>query len=65
MSPQHTPGPWTVKLSVLEWAQERLDNSVRIAAGCEPADRAGWLEDVAYWREIVLRLSAMEGVFHD
>lgn len=50
----------TLKLSALQWAQERFDNSVRIAAGCEPADREGWLEDVAYWREIVTRLGELE-----
>jgi len=39
-------------LDVRAWAAERLANSERIAAMKVGADRDGWLEDVAYWREI-------------
>jgi hypothetical protein len=45
-------------LSVLEWSQERLANSERIADLKSGADREGWLEDVSYWRAIVALLSA-------
>lgn len=44
------------KLSVLEWARERMSHSMDIAAQKSGADRDGWLEDLAYWREIVARL---------
>jgi hypothetical protein len=44
-------------LTVEEWASERLANSLRIAATKFGEDRRSWLEDVAYWREIVRRLS--------
>jgi hypothetical protein len=50
------------KLTVLEWAQERLANSLRIAALKSGTDREGWREDVDYWREIVSRLSLLETV---
>ncbi len=43
-------------LSVLEWAKERHANTLRIAAS-KRADRAGWLEDAAYWCAIVERLT--------
>lgn len=43
----------TCRLSVLEWARERLDNSRRISNLCPLEDRAGWLEDVWYWARIV------------
>jgi hypothetical protein len=43
---------------VLEWSQERLANSERIADLKSGADREGWLEDVSYWRAIVALLSA-------
>ena len=50
-------GVETLPLSVLEWARERLANTARIAAGKTGADRDdGWLEDQAYWREIVAAL---------
>lgn len=45
-------------LSTLEWARERLANSERIADQKTGADRASWLEDVRYWRDIVRRLQA-------
>lgn len=38
------------------WAVQRLSNSTAIAAGKTGDDRDGWLEDVAYWREIVAEL---------
>jgi hypothetical protein len=40
-------------LGVLEWAQERLDNTTRIAATKTGEDRDGWLEDRSYWQMIV------------
>ena len=49
----HPPEP---TLSVLDWAEERLANSQRIALGYSGAERESWLEDVVYWREIVARL---------
>jgi hypothetical protein len=47
-------------LTVAQWARERLQNSERIAASRTGADRDGWLEDVAYWREIVRQLTALD-----
>lgn len=43
------------ELTVLEWAVERLDNSVRIAPSktIDDADLPRWFEDIAYWRLIV------------
>lgn len=43
-------------ISVLEWARERLANTYRLAAEKTGTDRDGWLEDAAYWREIVKAL---------
>lgn len=48
------------QLSVLEWAQERHDNSVQIAGAKTGGDRVGWLEDVAYWTAIVDALAENE-----
>lgn len=45
-------------LSVLEWAKERYANTLRIGAS-KRADRAGWLEDAAYWGAIVEQLTAL------
>jgi hypothetical protein len=42
-----------VGLSVLDWARERLANCERIALVNTAVDRAGWLEDAAYWRRII------------
>lgn len=47
------------ELTTLEWARERLANSRRIAREKTGADRDGWLEDVAYWRDIVEQLQAL------
>lgn len=49
------------EMTPLEWSRERLANSERIAAMKIGADRRGWLEDVAYWREIVRLLSQPKG----
>lgn len=47
------------KLSLLEWVLERFENCVRIAKTKEaPADRDGWFEDAAYFREILVILNA-------
>lgn len=45
------------KLTVLEWARERYANTLRLAGEKTGADREGWLEDAAYWREIVALIS--------
>jgi hypothetical protein len=42
-----------INVSVLQWATERYENTLNIAATKTGDDRAGWLEDAAYWREIV------------
>ena len=47
-------------LTVLEWAQERLANSERIALQKVGADRASWLEDVSYWMQIVGALDKLD-----
>jgi hypothetical protein len=47
------------KLPLIEWVLERFENCVRIAKTKEaPADRDGWLEDAAYFREILVILNA-------
>ena len=44
-------------LTVLEWAEERRANTYRLAATKTGADRDGWLEDAAYWEQIVAVLA--------
>lgn len=44
------------QLSTLEWAQERLTQCLMFAARATGGERLGWLEDAAYWTEIVKRL---------
>lgn len=65
MSAYPTIGGWEVPeprepMTALDWAEERLANSKRIAlyekAG---ADRDSWLEDVAYWQDIVRQLQRL------
>lgn len=46
-------------LTTLQWAQERLANTERIAATKVGADRDSWLEDMAYWMDIVSDLAAL------
>lgn len=46
------------RLTALEWAQERLENTVRIAALKTGEVREGWIEDRDYWRAIVRQLEA-------
>ena len=47
------------ELSTLQWARERLAHCERIAAEMtDDVERAGWLEDVEYWRDIVAILDA-------
>ncbi len=45
-------------LSVVEWVRERLDNCERHAGLRAGKDRDGWLEDAAYFREILAILAA-------
>ena len=47
-------------LSVEDWTRERLDNCQRLAAEKVGDDRDGWLEDAAYFAEILRRLDASE-----
>jgi hypothetical protein len=47
-------------MSALEWARERLANTTRIAAEKTGADRASWLEDEAYWRDVVAKLDGTQ-----
>lgn len=48
-----------VGLTPLDWARERLANSERIAATKTGDDRESWHEDEAYWRAIVIALTAL------
>lgn len=41
------------RLTLLEWAQERLANTQRIAATKHGDERSGWFEDAIYWADIV------------
>jgi hypothetical protein len=44
-------------LSVEDWVDERLENSIRIAMTKTGEDRASWIEDLRYWRLIRERLA--------
>lgn len=44
-------------LSVLDWAQERYDNTIRLADMKTGDDRIGWLTDAAYWKAILIALT--------
>jgi len=48
------------RLSLDEWVLDRYENCVRLAQAKRGKDRNGWLEDAAYFREIlkVLQLAA-------
>lgn len=48
----------TAKLSTEIWILERLDNCRRIAATKSGTDRDGWLEDAAYFGDVLERLAA-------
>jgi hypothetical protein len=43
-------------IPVNAWVRERLDNCHRLAALRTGKDRDGWLEDAAYFAEILKRL---------
>ncbi len=57
-TPAHKPQ--LEPLTMLEWARERLDNTLRIADTKSGLERDGWLVDAAYWKAIVTRLDATE-----
>lgn len=48
------------RLSPLQWAQERLNNSERLAQLKSGKDRDGWLEDAEYWRSIIELIKVKE-----
>lgn len=43
---------------VVQWAIDRHENTLRLAALKTGDDRDGWLEDAEFWRQIVVRLRA-------
>lgn len=43
----------TESQSILAWAQERYENTLRLSDEKNGEDRDGWLEDAAYWRAII------------
>ena len=53
------------KLTVEMWARERLDNCHAIAATRAGKDRDGWLEDAAYWSDIIDRLAASDRILRE
>lgn len=53
-----TPVVFSRRLTVLEWAEERYENTLRLAAEKTGSDRDGWLEDAAYWHRIVEMIEA-------
>ena len=46
--------------TVVEWANERLCNTYRLAHQKTGRDREGWLDDAAYWRAILEVFHATE-----
>lgn len=58
-------GPSRFPIDVLPWAEERLANSQRIALTKTGDDHLGWLEDLAYWREIVARLKERSALLRE
>jgi hypothetical protein len=45
------------KLPLIEWVLERFENCCRIAREKEdPADRYSWMEDAAYFQQILVIL---------
>lgn len=50
------------ELSVREWADERLANTMEIAATKHGADRESWLEDMRYWAAIKAELAEVQSL---
>lgn len=50
--------PERLPLKVSDWLQERLDNCHRIASQRTGKDRAGWLQDAAYFHAAIVALAA-------
>ena len=48
-----------------QWLQERHENCVRIAAQNTGADKAGWIEDAAYFAEALASIAALENAAND
>lgn len=46
----------------LEWLEERLANSMRLADEKSGADRAGWVEDAAYYAKTIAIVRTLAGM---
>ena len=46
-----------VKLTLMEWLEERYQNTLRIAKTKSGLDRDGWLEDAEYFKQAMEALA--------